>query len=532
MENKKKSFNTTVVCVPEKHYMVDISDKVEKIKKLVDDGKYFTINRARQYGKTTVLTALRRVLQDEYVVAALSFEGIGEAGFQNESAFVHEFCRLLRREQRIGLEIADNIKAEIDALFGRQDDRVNLGDLSDLLLEWCYSSEKKIVLFIDEVDSATNNQVFLDFLAQLRDAYINRESKGTAAFQSVVLAGVTDVKHMKSKIRPDPDKKENSPWNIAADFNIDMSLSENGIRGMLTDYEKDHNTGMDTAEMAKLIWEQTSGYPFLVSRICQLMDEFISQKTTLADAWTKKGFLESVRIILSENSTLFQSVTKSLNSNLELKQSVRSILMEGTKLTYNSDQDDIVRLEMYGLIKNDHNIVKIANRIFETRLYNLFLSEAEIKKNDFFNSSELEKNRFIRNGELDMAAIFDGFIKTYNLVVSKLVDRFKEEEGREFFLLYLKPIINGTGNFYIESQTRDQTRTDVIIDYLGKQYIIELKIWRGPRYNEDGEKQICDYLDYFGLDKGYMLSFSFNKDKKQGVKEIEIGGKRLIEATV
>jgi hypothetical protein len=72
----------------------------------------------------------------------------------------------------------------------------------------------------------------------------------------------------------------------------------------------------------------------------------------------------------------------------------------------------------------------------------------------------------------------------------------------------------------------------VIIDYLGKQYIIELKIWRGPRYNEDGEKQICDYLDYFGLEKGYMLSFSFNKDKKQGVKEIEIGGKRLIEATV
>ena len=137
-----KSFNTTVVCVPEKHYMVDISDKVEKIKKLVDDGKYFTINRARQYGKTTVLTALRKVLQDEYVVAALSFEGIGEAGFLNESTFVREFCRLLRREQRTGLDIADNIKTEIDELFSRQDDKVNLGDLSDLLLEWCFNSEK------------------------------------------------------------------------------------------------------------------------------------------------------------------------------------------------------------------------------------------------------------------------------------------------------------------------------------------------------------------------------------------------------
>ena len=43
-----KAFNTTVVCVPSKHYMVDISERLSEIKKLVDNGKYFTINRARQ----------------------------------------------------------------------------------------------------------------------------------------------------------------------------------------------------------------------------------------------------------------------------------------------------------------------------------------------------------------------------------------------------------------------------------------------------------------------------------------------------
>ena len=165
-------------------------------------------------------------------------------------------------------------------------------------------------------------------------------------------------------------------------------------------------------------------------------------------------------------------------------------------------------------------------------LYNLFLSEAELKNNVFYNSGELEKKRFIKDGKLDMPAIFLGFIKTYNQVVEKLVDRFKEEEGREFFLLYLKPIINGTGNFYIESQTRDQLRTDVIVDYLGEQYIIELKVWRGPRYNEEGEKQVCEYLDRFDLQTGYMLSFNFNEKKEQGIKEYTINGKKLIEATV
>ena len=86
--------------------------------------------------------------------------------------------------------------------------------------------------------------------------------------------------------------------------------------------------------------------------------------------------------------------------------------------------------------------------------------------------------------------------------------------------------------YYIEAQTRDQTRTDVIVDYLGQQYIIELKIWRGERYNADGEKQISEYLDYFGLDTGYMLSFNFNQNKEQGVKCIQIGDKVLFEGTV
>ena len=99
-------------------------------------------------------------------------------------------------------------------------------------------------------------------------------------------------------------------------------------------------------------------------------------------------------------------------------------------------------------------------------------------------------------------------------------------------MFYVKPIINGVGNYYIEAQTRDQTRTDVIVDYLGQQYIIELKIWRGERYNADGEKQLIEYLDYWKLDTGYMLSFNFNKKKEPGVKRVFVGEKLLYEGTV
>ena len=131
------------------------------------------------------------------------------------------------------------------------------------------------VLMIDEVDSASNNQVFLDFLAQLRNYYLERDTKGVVTFQSVILTGVYHIKNLKRKIRPDESHKTNSPWNIAADFSVDMSLSKDGIAGMLAEYEKDHHTGINIGEIAGLLSEYTSGYPYLVSRLCKLLDEKI-----------------------------------------------------------------------------------------------------------------------------------------------------------------------------------------------------------------------------------------------------------------
>ena len=106
--------------------------------------------------------------------------------------------------------------------------------------------------------------------------------------------------------------------------------------------------------------------------------------------------------------------------------------------------------------------------------------------------------------------------------------------------MYLRPIINGSGNYYIEAQTRDHNRTDVIVDYKSQRYIIEMKLWRGNAYNERGEKQLFDYLDYYkkdtgyllSLKKGYMLSFNFNKKKETGIKEVLMDGKRIIEVVV
>ncbi|MBO5599327.1 MAG: AAA-like domain-containing protein [Oribacterium sp.] len=529
-----KEFNTTAVCIPSKHYMVDLSDRVKEIKKLVDDGKYFAINRARQYGKTTTLTALRQGLLDEYIVLSLDFQKISNSGFATEEKFVQEFCRLIWNKRKVIDGISVDLLTTIEVWKDAEKPSTRLGELFDALTEWCETSDRRIVLIIDEVDSATNNQVFLDFLSQLRDGYISRDTDGVPAFQSVILAGVTDVKHLKSKIRTEDEHKVNSPWNIAADFDIDMSLSEVGIKGMLDEYEADHHTGMDAAEIAKSIRKYTNGYPYLVSRICELLDKKLVPDTfkTLAEAWTDYGVDEAVKKILSEESTLFESLIGKLTNYPELKGQLRRILLRGETIAHLPDDEEQKQLRMYGFIVNNHNTVAVANRIFEMRLYNYFIGESKVNE-DLRQLAASDKSIFVdKDGWLDISKIMSHFIKEHNIIHKDDTEKFLEEEGRERFLTYLAPIINGTGTYSIEEQTRDHKRMDVVIHYLGRRYIIELKIWRGERYNADGEKQIVDYLDRFGLDTGYMLSFNFNKKKKQGVERVCIGDKILFEGTV
>lgn len=100
--------------------------------------------------------------------------------------------------------------------------------------------------------------ISMDFLAQLRGYYINRSRFAT--FQSVILAGVCDIRNLKRKMRPEEEHKDNSPWNIAADFDIDMSFSTEEINDMLLDYASEQELEMDTKLIAREIHDYTSGY--------------------------------------------------------------------------------------------------------------------------------------------------------------------------------------------------------------------------------------------------------------------------------
>ncbi len=519
-----REFNTTGICYPYKHYMVNIDSRINEIEKAVAKGEYITINRGRQYGKTTTLYHLAEKLQENYVVFSLSFERMGETEFGTDDALAYNFLDKMRKMLRVAKNANDYVRNSIKKVVEDNSEKslIRFSFLDDFFTDLCDNSDKPIVVIIDEVDSASNYESFIKLLRLLREKYLIREQIPT--FQSVILAGVYDIKNLKLKVRPDSDHQYNSPWNIAVAYTTDMSLPTDGIRQMLQEYESDHHSGMDTAQMAQMITDYTSGYPFFVSRVCQLIDK-------QNFSWDKEGLQNAVKIMLKEKNTFFDDLTKKLEDFKEISQLLKDILLYGRSVSFNIDNKFLNLASMFNFIREENGKVKIFNRVIETRLYNKFLSDEEIS-NALYKQGDTDHSQFIDGKTLKMDKILEKFAQHFRDIYGSKDLTFKEEEGRRFFMLYIRPIINGTGNYYIEAQTRDRSRTDMIIDYLGTQYIIEMKIWRGESYNERGENQLFDYLDFYHADKGYLLSFCFNKNSKPEARTISQDGREIVEVVV
>ncbi len=369
-----KTFNTTGLCIPEKNYTADISSRIDAIiTEYIQAGKYFTINCGRQYGKTTTLYMLEQRIQDRYLVIPLSFEACDElfvSLYTLAAGLVRKIGRVLRA-QKVSQALLDDWYHPISEQFP-------LDDLGERITCLCGSAGQEIILVIDEVDKSSDNQIFLSFLGLLRNKYLERMKGTDRTFQSVILAGVYDIKNLKVKLRPGEESKYNSPWNIAADFTISMDLLPDDISVMLTEYEKDHRTGMDIDQISRQIYEYTSGYPYLVSRLCQIADERLAVTEDFPDrqsVWTHRGIVAAELLLRKEPNTLFDDMIKKLAEYPKLRQMIQNILFSGSVYPFERDNDLISLGITFAFLKERNGIVAVKNRIFETKLYDLFLSE-------------------------------------------------------------------------------------------------------------------------------------------------------------
>ena len=522
-----REFNVTGICVPKKHYMVDITSKLEQIKVMVDKDKYFTINRGRQYGKTTTLSMLRRFLVDDYIVILISFEGWGEENFANADMFCQGFLTSIRESLEFsGFSETEQAKWKDESIK----DFLALGRH---IRKICQNPDSKYVLMIDEVDKASNNIVFLNFLSKLRDKYNAREDERDFTFHSVILAGVYDIKNIKLKMITEglyiPTTSEtgthNSPWNIAVSFEVDMSFSPAEIMTMLNSYEADHKTGMDVDALAQEIHFYTNGYPVLVSKICQYID------VKLKD-WHVEGVREAVRLLLNEtDNPLFRGISQNLESHEEIYRLLYDVLILGIRRSFSTVNPAIDLAYRYNYIKESKGSVKVSNKIFEIIMADYFISKDEGKDETVLRGGLIPE--ITKGGRFNMQMCLERFLIHWQELYSEKRHKFFERECRLIFLTYLKPLLNGVGFYQIESSLTDDRRMDLVVIYGKERFVLELKTWKGKLYHEDGIEQLLGYMEKLNENKGYLLTFDFRKQKKEQKSGwTNVDGKQIFKAQV
>lgn len=518
-----KRFNVTGKCIAALHYMANVSGKFKAIMDMIDIGDYFIINRPRQYGKTTMLFQLTERLNhtEGYLALRTSFEGVGDTGFHNEANFCNLFFSLLYDKAKYLRE--DTLAA---FLMDAQKKVDTLKELSEAISQLVCIADRKMVVLIDEVDKSSNNQLFLHFLGLLRDKYLDRDQ--TPTFHSVVLAGVHDVKILKLKLRPDAEAKLNSPWNIATDFRVDMNLQPSEIVSMLDDYAAERGVAMDARRMAEHLFYYTSGYPFLVSRLCKMLDEEMPDVQSRKN-WTEDDLDQAVDLLVQESNVNFDEVVKNLENNPELYQLVEDMLITGEVFPF-TIHDPIIQLgALYGIFANQNGLA-IHNRIYREVIYN-YMTLRAMRQQEHVNR-EFSGAYWLPGNRLDVERLLLRFQALLREEYSKKDRDFLERHGRLLFLAFLKPLLNGHGHAFKEPQISEEKRLDVVITYHQHKYVAELKVWRGPKAHKAGLEQLADYLDRQSLEAGYLIIFDHAETKAWETKRIRVKGKRIFAVWV
>lgn len=296
---------------------------------------------------------------------------------------------------------------------------------------------------------------------------------------------------------------------------------------MLTDYTIDKGGVMDVPVVATRLYYYTSGYPFLVSRFCKMIDdEIMPEKNTCF--WEESDVDRAFRAALQEKTTNSDSLFKNLENNEDLYNYVYDLIIKGEEKVFNIHNPIIELGLIHGIFRKDERgLVRIHNKFYEQLIYNYLSSKLPASVS--IGGYNFRDQFTDREGYLNFEEILLKFQEFMKIEYSDKDEKFLERNGRLIFLAFLKPIINGKGYDFKEVQTSIEERLDVVITYLDRRYVVELKIWHGPKAHRKGLEQLKGYLDRINAQTGYLVIFDPRKtpEKKWQKEHQMIEGKEI-----
>lgn len=511
---KHKFFNTAGPCQPDIHYLVNPLPRLEGVRELVDGRHYFILHAPRQTGKTTYLQALMRQLNAEgrYTVLQVNIQEAA-SGMDPRDAMKIAANALYSHAVHY---LPENERPQPPIGFNWQDNN----SLWAYLEAWCQKNAKPIVLLIDEADSLMD-ELFLALLRQLRAGFELRPNEFP---QSIALVGLRDVRDYKIRVRPDSASLgTGSPFNVKTKSLFMSGFTQNEVYALLDQHTEETGQAF-SPEVKAEIFRLSQGQPWLTNALAnQLVSEILkndfTQSITLAHVQHAKDEL------IQRRDTHLDSLIDKLREE-RLKPLVQNII-SGETPPFEVLNDNLAYARDLGLIAPDPP-VRFANPIYQ-EIIPIVMS---FTFHEYLPADYVQPIWYIKNGKLDMDALLMAFQKFYRRYSEAWLEKYDfREVGRQLLLMaFLQRIMNSGGRIEREMAVGNG-RCDLLVEYGGEQFVIELKLHRDEFTREDGLEQTARYLDKFGLEHGYLIIFEtrLNIPWEQRIRREEesMNGKRI-----
>ncbi|NEZ66721.1 CHAT domain-containing protein [Leptolyngbyaceae cyanobacterium CCMR0082] len=317
-------------------------------------GEYCYVFNSRQMGKSSLrVQVMQRLKMEGIACGVVEVNSIVGTGATSEQWYLGLIRRLSRS---LGLTI------KVLPWWRERDGLSPVQRFSefveDILLETIIG---QIVIFVDEIDSLFRFDFNDDFFALIRSFYQERSELNHFNRLSFVLLGVATPNDLIQ------DKTRTS-------FNIGGQFIE--LKGFQVDEVKPLTTGLtDKVENPEAVLIEilhwTNGQPFLTQRLCQMVAE---SNFTLAAGSEQDlvGQLVQSRIINDWESQDVSVHLKTICDRILANEERSGRLLGLYEQIFYADilsadnSEDQIELRLSGLIRQEQNNLRVANRIYET----------------------------------------------------------------------------------------------------------------------------------------------------------------------
>jgi len=504
-----KFFNASGPCHPEKHYMIDIYERLKKIQKLIDNERYFILHAPRQTGKTSSMTQIAKHLNSEgkYIAVYINVESAQAVRDDVEAT------------NRIVLsEFKTNIMVNLPKAYYPSEQCYKpftmISGITHFLTSWCLELPKPLVVFIDEIDSLMGDSL-LTVLRQLRAGY---ERRPKAFPHALCLIGLRDIRDYR--IYSDREKRYiigGSCFNIKekaltmANFTLEQVIQ-------LFKQHTDATEQQFEIDALNYIYYLTQGQPWLVNAFGRELcfdDHAVEWHKTIT-----KNDVEKIKEIIIQRRDVHLDQLADKLTEPKVSMIIQLIITgESTDFNQKIENDDFQYLIDLGLIRIGNFGYEIANPIYREVIPRVLTRNLEqvLGQNPVW---------YIKtDGKLDIEKLLNEFIKFYK-EHSELVTKRKlytEAAHHLLFMAWIQRIVNSGGRISRE-YAAGLKRLDMLVEFSGERFAFELKR-DSKNALQEGKNQLKEYLDRLTMDSGYLIIFN----RKNPVKWDNVGKRVHIE---